>query len=28
VHAVVDATGRPIRPPAWFVELIGRGPRV
>lgn len=27
VHAVTDATGKPMRPPAWFVEAIERGPR-
>jgi len=24
VHAFVDSEGRPIRPPAWFVELMER----
>ncbi|HLA86332.1 MAG TPA: thioesterase family protein [Thermoguttaceae bacterium] len=24
VHAVVDTTGRPIRPPAWMTALVGR----
>ncbi len=23
IHAVADTTGRPIRPPAWFVEAMG-----
>lgn len=23
VHAVADASGRPIRPPGWFVDLMG-----
>jgi acyl-CoA thioester hydrolase len=23
IHAVVDLSGRPIRPPAWFVEAMG-----
>jgi acyl-CoA thioester hydrolase len=26
IHAVVDPTGRPIRPPEWFIEAIARGP--
>lgn len=26
IHAVTDPSGRPIRPPAWFVEAIERGP--
>lgn len=25
VHAVIDAGGRPIRPPAWLVELVTNG---
>jgi len=24
VHAVTDATGRPMRPPEWFLQVIGR----
>ncbi|MBN1911207.1 MAG: acyl-CoA thioesterase [Pirellulales bacterium] len=24
-HAITDTTGRPIRPPAWLVELAGTG---
>jgi len=23
VHAFVDATGRPIRPPRWFLDCLG-----
>ena len=23
IHAVADASGRPIRPPAWFVDFMG-----
>jgi len=26
IHAFVDASGKPIRPPAWFVELMGKAP--
>jgi acyl-CoA thioester hydrolase len=26
VHAVADVAGKPMRPPAWFVEAIERGP--
>jgi len=26
VHAVTDLSGKPIRPPAWLVEAIERGP--
>ncbi len=26
VHATVDEAGKPIRPPAWFIETIQRGP--
>lgn len=26
VHAVTDREGRPMRPPAWFIEAIERGP--
>ncbi len=25
VHAVTDATGKPIRPPQWMLELVGGG---
>jgi acyl-CoA thioester hydrolase len=24
VHAFTDGRGKPIRPPAWFVELLGK----
>jgi acyl-CoA thioester hydrolase len=24
LHAFTDARGKPVRPPAWFVELLGR----
>lgn len=24
LHAFTDASGKPVRPPAWFVELLGR----
>lgn len=24
IHAVTDAAGRPMRPPGWFVEAIGK----
>lgn len=27
VHAVTDREGRPMRPPAWFIEAIERGPK-
>lgn len=27
IHAVTDASGKPIRPPMWFVEAIARGPQ-
>jgi acyl-CoA thioester hydrolase len=26
IHAVVDLSGRPIRPPTWFVEAMGGEP--
>ncbi len=28
VHAVTDPAGKPIRPPAWFIQAIERGPVV
>jgi acyl-CoA thioester hydrolase len=24
IHAITDSAGRPMRPPAWFLELIGQ----
>ncbi len=27
IHAFVDPSGRPIRPPAWFVEVLTHGGR-
>lgn len=26
IHALTDAAGKPIRPPAWFVEAVEQGP--
>jgi acyl-CoA thioester hydrolase len=26
IHAFVDSTGKPIRPPEWFVELMQKAP--
>lgn len=26
IHAVTDASGKPMRPPAWFLEAMARGP--
>ncbi|HOB74499.1 MAG TPA: thioesterase family protein [Phycisphaerae bacterium] len=27
VHAIVDSTGKPMRPPAWFLEAVETGGR-
>jgi len=26
IHAITDATGRPVRPPSWLVEALSDGP--
>ncbi len=25
IHAFLDASGKPVRPPAWFMEFMGQG---